>query len=143
MSPKKCFQMLAANVVQRSGIARPTVEAVLPAVFDEIRYQLTQGGLCVPIESFGTFAVVSIPERSRRYNYKGVDELRTYPPEKRLKFAPARNLRLEVDKGEFDPTRKSFLHNPADPPIRRRSNMAYNTRKKVYISSVEKSSHSD
>lgn len=141
MTPKKYFQMMVANIVQRSGIARPTVEAVLPAVFDEIRYQLCQGERCVPIESFGNIAVVDIPERQRRYTYGGRDEIRTLPPKKRIKFAPTRNLRREVDNGLFDPSRRSFSRHPHDPAIRARSHMAYNPRKQVYIGQVQKNSN--
>lgn len=136
MIPKAYLRHFAAAVVKRSGIARPTVEAVLPAVFDEIRYQLTEGKLCVPIEGFGTFAVVDIPERQRHYTYKGADEIRTLPPKKKLKFAPTRNLRREIDAGQFDPSRKSFSRHPNDPPVRARSNMAYNPRKMVYLEPV-------
>lgn len=138
MTPKKYFQMFVANVVQRSGLSRPTVEAILPHVFDEIRYQLTEGQLCVPIESFGTFAVVDIPERQRLYTYKGANEIRTLPPQKRLKFAPTRNLKREIAAGNYDPTRKSFTRNMEDPPVRARSRMAYNPRKNIYLAPVDK-----
>ena len=49
MIPSKYMKIIAGNIVRRSGIARPTVEALLPHVFDEIRWQLTEGTLCVPI----------------------------------------------------------------------------------------------
>ena len=114
------------------------MEAVLPAVFDQIRFDLTEGELCVYIEGFGTFAVIDIPERERRYTYGGRDEIRKLPPKKQLKFAPTRNLRREVTCGKFDPTRKSFSRHPQDPPIRARAHMAYNPRKKVYVGPVEK-----
>ena len=134
------MQRLAAAVVKRSGICLATVEAVLPAVFDEIRYQLIEGKYpCVPIDSFGTFAVVDIPERKRRYTYKGADEIRTYPPEKRLKFRPARNMKRELEQGSFDPTRKSFSRHPKDPILRRRHNMRYQPRKKaIFIEDIRK-----
>ena len=137
MLQKEYLHRFAAAIVKRSGIARPTVEAVLPHIFDEIRYQLTEGKLCVPIESFGTFAVVDIPERQRHYTYGGRDEMRTLPPKKKLKFAPTRNLRREINAGQFDPTRKSFYRHPNDPPVRARSNMAYNPRKTVYLTPID------
>lgn len=133
MIPSKYMKIFAANVVRRSGIARPTVEALLPHIFDEIRWQLTEGTLCVPIESFGTFAVVDIPERKRHYTYNGADEIRTLPPKKQLKFAPTKNLRREVNSGRFDETRRSFSRHHDDPPIRKRKNMGYNPRREVYV----------
>lgn len=136
MHPKKYFQHFAMNVVKRSGISRPTVEAVLPAVFDEIRHQLTEGCLCVPIESFGTFAVVEIPERQRRYTYGGRDEIRTLPAKLQLKFAPTANLRREVTAQRFDPTRQSFVRHLDDPPIRKRKRMGYNDRHEIYLQPV-------
>ena len=111
---------------------------MLPAVFDEIRYQLIEGQYpCVPIESFGTFAVITKPER--RYHYyrpsKGIDEWRTLPEKKCLKFQPAYNLRRELNDGEFDSSRRSFSRHPQDPMIRRRNKMAYvPKRKPIYIS---------
>ena len=116
-------------VVKRSGVCRATVEQVLPAVFDEIRYQLTEGCHFVPIESFGTFAVVDIPERKYHYTYGGRDEIRTVPPCKRLKFAPASNMRREVQAGTYDPTRRSFTRHPKDHPGRPRK---YQSNKKVF-----------
>ena len=132
MQPKKYLQQFAAAVVKRSGIARPTVEALLPHVFDQIRYEMTEGSLCTPIEGFGTFAVVDIPEREHRYTYKGKNELRTLPATKRLKFTPTKNMKREVDAQKFDPTRRAFSHHPQDPKIRRRCDMQYNKRKDVY-----------
>ena len=140
MPPKEYLQRMAAAIVKRSGIARPTVEAVLPHVFDEIRYQLTEGKLCVPIESFGTFAVVNIPERQRHYTYKGADEIRTLAPTLRLKFAPTKNLLREVMQKQYDPSRRSFSRHPDDPPIRKRKNMVYNKRKEVYLLPVQQKS---
>jgi nucleoid DNA-binding protein len=126
MYPKQNLQKFAAAVVKRSGICLATVEQVLPAVFDEIRFQLCEAKRpCVPIDSFGTFAVVDIPERTRRYTYKEKDELRTYPPEKRLKFRPAYNMKRELQAGQFDPTRQSFTRHPDDPIIRKRRQMHY------------------
>ena len=139
MQPKEYLKRLAANIVKRSGIARPTVEAVLPHVFDEIRFQLCEGGYpCVPIEGFGTFAVVNIPERTRHYTYNGADEIRKLPPKKQLKFAPTKNLKREIENGKFDQTRKSFTHHPDDPKIRKRQNMCYNKRNKVFLEAVRK-----
>lgn len=137
MLPKEYITKFAAAVVKRSGIARPTVEAVLPHIFDEIRYQLTEGKYpCVPIEGFGTFAVIDIPERTRRYTYKGANELRTLPAKKKLKFAPTRNMKREIAAGRFDPTRKSFSRHPDDPKIRKRADMRYNKRSDVYLEHV-------
>lgn len=133
MTPGEYLQKLAAAVVKRSGIARSTVEQVLPALFDEIRYQLTEGTLCVPVESFGTFAVVDIPERQRLYTYHGANELRTLPPTKRIKFAPTRNLTREVQNCQFDPSRTSFKRHPNDPMLRKRKDLKYNKRNKVYL----------
>ena len=126
MYPKQYIQKFAAAVVKRSGICQATVEQVLPAVFDEIRYQLCEAKRpCVPIDSFGTFAVIDVPERTRRYTYKDVDELRHYPAEKRLKFRPAKNMKRELQQGRFDPTRRSFTRHPQDPIIRKRRQMHY------------------
>jgi len=136
MQPKQYLQRLAADVVKRSGIARPTVEALLPHVFDEIRYQLTEGNRCVPIEGFGTFAVIDMPERRRRYTYKGKNEIRVIPPMKKLKFAPTKNMKREIDAGRYDPTRKSFSHHPQDPKIRKRCDMQYNRRSEVFLEHV-------
>lgn len=137
MLPKTYLQKLAAAIVKRSGIARPTVEALLPHVFDEIRYQLCEGPYpCVPIESFGTFAIVDIPERERKYTYKGKNEIHRLPATKRLKFKPTSNMKREIDAGRFDPTRRSFSRHPDDPKIRKRANMKYNPRKEVYIEQV-------
>lgn len=133
MRPGNYKEHFIAAVVRRSGICRATVEQVLPAVFDEIRYQLTEGCGCVPVESFGTFAVIDIPERQRHYTYKGLDEMRTLPPTQRLKFAPTRNLTREIQAHQFDPTRRSFTHDPHDPPLRKKKELKYNTRREVYI----------
>lgn len=138
MRPGNYKQHFISAVVKRSGICRATVEQVLPAVFDEIRYQLTEGCGCVPVESFGTFAVIDIPERQRHYTYKGLDEMRTLPPTQRLKFAPTRNLTREIQAHQFDPTRRSFVHDPHDPPIRKKKGLKYNTRREVYILPTKK-----
>jgi len=137
MLPNQYLKTFISAVVERSGICRPTVEAVLPAVFDEIRYQLTEGTLCVPIESFGTFAVVEIPERQRHYTYGGVDEMRTLPAKLKIKFSPSRNFKREVDDEQFDSSRKSFRRHPDDPAIRMRSQMLYNKRSQVYLQTVK------
>lgn len=130
MRPHNYKEHFIAAVVKRCGICRQTVEQVLPAVFDEIRYQLAEGSQCVPIESFGTFALIDIPERQYPYTYKGKNELRTLPPTQRLKFAPTRNMRREVIKEHrFDSTRKSFVHDPHDPPLRRRKELGYRPNK--------------
>ncbi len=122
-----------AAVVKRSGICRATIEQVLPAVFDEIRFQLTEGCGCVPIDSFGTFATVDLPERQRHYTYGGRDEVRSYPPKLKLKFAPTRSMRREIEARRFDTTRKAFLHDSRDPKIRTKKNLAYNKRNTVYV----------
>lgn len=138
MQPGYYQRRFVAAVVKRSGICRSTVEQVLPAVFDEIRCQLSEGARCVPIESFGTFAVIDVPERERRYTYKGADEIRHYDPTQRLKFRPTRNMRREIEEGRFDPSRRSFQRHPSDPPIRTRKNLAYNRRKDVFINQVKR-----
>lgn len=131
MRPHDYRKHFIAAVVKRSGVCRATVEQVLPAVFDEIRHQLAEGSLCVPVESFGTFAVIDIPERQYHYTYGGRDEIRTVPACKRLKFAPTRNMRREVvEQQRFDPTRRSFVHNPKDPPIRKRKGLKYQPNQK-------------
>ena len=127
MLPKEFLQKFAADVSKRCGICQATVEQVLPACFDEIRYRLCEAKYpCVPIESFGTFAIVEIPERERRYTYKDTDEIRHYPPKQQLKFAPTRNTRREIQDHKFDQTRRSFIRHPADPPIRKRKNLQPN-----------------
>lgn len=137
MQPKTYLTKFAAAVVKRSGIARPTVEALLPFVFDEIRYQLCEGSYpCIPIEGFGTFAVIDMPERKRRYTYKGKNEIHVLPAKKKLKFAPTRNMKREIEAGRFDPTRRSFTRHPQDPPIRKRQHMKYNKRSDVYLEHV-------
>ena len=136
--PKVYLQKLAAAVTKRCGICQATVEQVLPAVFDEIRYQLIEGKYpCVPIESFGTFALIDVPEREHRYTYKGANEIHHLPACKRLKFAATRNMRREIDEGRFDPTRKSFSRHPKDPPIRKRKELGYRAdRKNIYKSAT-------
>lgn len=144
MKPKEYLSRFAANVVKRSGISRPTVEALLPHVFDEIRYQLTEGSLCVPIEAFGTFVVIDIPERQRHYTYKDTDEIRTLPPCKRLKFAPTRSFRNEVERQQFDTTHQSFRRNPDDPPIRRRCRLQYNGKQeKIHLRPLRRNMKSE
>lgn len=126
MLPKTYLQKFAANVSKRCGICRATVEVVLPAVFDEIRYQLIEGPYpCCPIESFGTFAVIDRPEHEYLYNYKGANDLRTVPARRQLKFTPTRNMKREVEAARYDPTRKSFSRHPDDPKIRKRNDMRY------------------
>lgn len=139
MLPKTYLQKFASAVVKRSGICKATVEAVLPHIFDEIRYQLTEGNQCVPIESFGTFAVVDIPERRYNYTYKEPHRTIIVPAKKRLKFAPTRNLQREVDEEQFDPSRSSFSRHPEDKPIRRRKDMQYRPMKGgMYIEAQSK-----
>lgn len=130
MLPKTYLKKIAANISKRSGICKATVEAVLPAVFDEIRYQLTEGTLCVPIESFGTFAVINRPEHEFLYNYKGANEVRVVPARMQLKFNPTNNMKREVEAQRFDSTRRSFSRHPDDRPIRKRKDMRYRPVKK-------------
>ncbi len=126
MGPKIYLSKLAKLVSKRSNICVATCEQVLPALFDEIRYQLCEGEYrCVPIESFGTFGVVDIPEREYLYNYKGVKEMRRLPAKKRLKFYPTRHMRQEIEESCFAPSRQSFVNHPDDPPIRKRKHMRY------------------
>jgi len=128
------LKRLVAAVVQESGICTPTVEVVLPAVFDVIRRELAEGPHhCVMIESFGTFAMIDVPEREHLYTYKGKTTLKHLPATKRLKFSPTKNLRREVDAGVFDPSRKSFKHHPSDPILRNRAQMAYRADRKDQI----------
>ena len=122
MQPHKYYQKFTAAIVKRSGICRATVEALLPHVFDEIRYQLCEGPWpCVPIESFGTFAITEKPER--QYKVRGKDEWKTLPPKKFIKFSPTRNFSREMVAGQFDESRRSFSRHPQDPPIRTRAHM--------------------
>lgn len=126
MLPSLYFKKFVADVVKRSGIARPTVEALLPHVFDEIRYRLCEGKTPgVSIESFGTIAVIDKPEHQYHSNYKGVQRVCDVPAKKVIKFAPARNLKREIAAGKFDSSRRSFVHHPADPPLRKRNHMGY------------------
>ena len=145
MLPKEYLTRLSAAVVKRSGICQATVEQVLPALFDEIRYQLIEGRYhCVPIESFGTFGIVEIPERQYHYTYCGKDEMRTLPPKRRLKFYPTRNMRREMEQGIFDPSRQSFKRHPDDPPIAKRKAMKYRPlRKEVYKGATKKLKQQD
>ena len=128
------LKRLVAAVVQESGICTPTVEVVLPAVFDVIRRELAEGPHhCVMIESFGTFAMIDVPEREHQYTYKGQTTMKHLPATKRLKFSPTKNLRREVDAGRFDPTRRSFKHHPGDPVLRNRAQMAYRPERRDQI----------
>ena len=139
MHPKKYLHRFAANVSKRSGISRSTLEVVLPHVFDEIRYQLTEGCLCVPIEAFGTFAVVDIPERQRQYTYKDISEIRTLPACKRLKFRPTKSFQKEIQDQVFDTTHTAFRRNEGDPMIRTRSRLKYNSSDgKIHIRPLKK-----
>ena len=125
MQPHKYYEKFAAAVVKRSGIAKATVMAVLPAVFDEIRYQLTEGNGSVPIESFGTFAVKDVPEHEYLYNHNNANRVCIVPAKKQIKFAPTRNMRREVAEQQYDPSRRSFVHHPKDPVIRQRRDLRY------------------
>lgn len=133
MFPQQYLKKIASAVSKRSGICQATVEQVLPAFIDEVRFQLTEGKLSVPIDSFGTFALIDIPERQHLYTYKGANELRTLPPKKKLKFAPARSFRRELEAGVFDASRKAFCRHPKDPILRNRAQMAYRADRKDQI----------
>lgn len=130
MQPHKYFQKFAAAVVKRSGISRATVEAVLPHVFDEMRYQLTEGSLCVPVEGFGTLYVKDVPEHEYLYNRDGANRVCIVPAKKQIKFAPTRNLTDEVNSGQFDQSRRSFVRMPGDPMLRKRHDMRYKPAKR-------------
>lgn len=131
MRPRDYKEHFIGAVVRRSGICRATVEQVLPAVLDEIRYQLSEGFGFVPIESFGTFAIVDIPERQYHYTYK-CDRIINLPPTKRIKFLPTRNLRNEINAGQFDPTRRSFTHDSRDPLLRKKKDIRYRNDQKGF-----------
>ena len=121
----KFYQKFAADIVRRSGISRPTVEALLPHVFDEIRYILTEGNGDIAIEGFGTFYVKDVPEHEYLYNRNNANRICTVPAKKQIKFAPARNLTDEMNAGKFDTNRHSFTRMPGDPLLRHRSDMRY------------------
>ena len=126
MLPSKYFKKFAAAVVQRSGISRATVEQVLPAVFDEIRYQLTtEDRPCVPIEGFGTFAVIDRPEHEFLYHRGDIKKVCPVPARRQLKFTPTKNMKREVEARQYDPSRRSFTRHHDDPPIRMRKDMRY------------------
>lgn len=122
----------AMAVSKRCGISHATLEVAIPAVFDEIRQMLAEGdkqGFI--IESFGTFVVKQMPAREYHYNNpkKGIDRIVPLPPKKIIKLSPARNLQREVDAGQFDPSRQSFVWNPDDPRPRYIAHMKYKKRK--------------
>ena len=124
MLPKQFLTQLAKDVSKRCGICTATVEQVLPAFVDEIRYILAESKYpCIPIESFGTFAMIDVPERDRLYTYKGKSEIRHLPAKRKLKFSPTHSFRRELEDGKFDPTRKSFSRHPKDRRIRKRGDM--------------------
>lgn len=130
MLPHKHSQKFAAAVVKRSGLSLATVEVMLPAVFDEIRYQLTEGSLCVAIEGFGTLYVKDVPEHEYLYNRNGESRICTVPAKKKIKFAPTRNMTGEVNAGKFDDARHSFVRMPGDPLLRKRQDLRYRPAKK-------------
>lgn len=120
------FRRMVMAIVRESGICRQTVEQVLPVVFDVIRRELVEGEKqWVAIESFGTFAIKEIPEREHLYTYKGKSEMRHLPAKRVLKFSPTKNFKNEVDRRQYDPTRKSFTRHPDDPSIRVRAKFKY------------------
>lgn len=134
------LKKFAADVVKRSGLSRSTVEALLPHVFDEIRFRLCEAKYpCVPIEGFGTFAVIDKPEHQYHSNYKGVQKVVDIPAKKVIKFAPTRNLRLEVNAQKFDPERRSFYRHPNDPAIRKRQHMQYQKGRPINAKPILKS----
>ena len=118
------FRRLVAAVSRESGICKPTVEVVLPVVFDVMRRDLTEGDKqCVQIESFGTLAVKELSARGYHYRRpeKGIDRWVEKPARRILKFSPTKNMRRAVEQGRFDPSRRSFFHHPDDPKMRYRS----------------------
>ena len=126
MCPKSHrLRKLASAVSKRSGISLQTLEVAIPAIFDEIRHQLAEGDQYVIIESFGTFASITIPERQRHYVYGDVDEVRTLPPKRKIRFAPAAGMRHDVEAGHFDTDRRSFELKVGDPKPRSRAGMLY------------------
>ena len=133
MFPQQYLKKIAAAVSKRSGICQATVEQVLPAFIDEVRFQLSEGRLSVPIESFGTFAMIEIPEREHQYTYKGVTSTKHLPPKKKIKFAPAKSFRREIETGHYDNSRKSFSRHPKDPVLRNRAQMAYRPERRDQI----------
>ena len=129
MMPKENCNRFVSAVVKRSGICKATVEQVLPAIFDEIRYQLVEGKYpCVPIDSFGTFATKEMPRRQYHNTRGGKNELRILEPKKIIRFVAAHNFLCELQRGEFDPTRRAFTRHPDDPIIRRRKSIKYKPR---------------
>lgn len=119
------LRKLASAVSKRSGISLQTLEVAIPAIFDEIRYQLAEGDQYVIIESFGTFASIIIPERQRHYVYGDVDEVRTLPPKRKIRFSPSTGMRHDVEAGRFDTARRSFELKAGDPKPRSRAGMLY------------------
>lgn len=120
------FRRMVMAIVRESGICRQTVEQVLPVVFDVIRRELVEGEKqWVAIESFGTFAIKEVPEREHLYTYNGKSEMRHLPAKRVLKFSPTKNFKNEVDRRQYDPTRKSFTRHPDDPSIRVRAKFKY------------------
>lgn len=113
---------MARKISKRSGIALPTVEEVLKAAFDEWRQELTEGSGQVLVESFGTMSVKEVPARSYHYYRpeKGIDRMVHLETKRVLKFTPTRNLKREVNQGQFDASRKAFFRHPDDPKIRYR-----------------------
>lgn len=126
-SPRNYLTKIAAAVSKRCGIHQATVEQVLPAFIDELRYRIIEDPYhCVPIESFGTFGIKNLPARQHMYGYNEAErKLRILPPKDMLKFYPTRNMRREVEAGKVDWSRKSFHRHPQDPVIRKRAAMIY------------------
>ena len=118
------YKNFVKAVSKRTGLTCATLEVAIPAVFDELRWILCESdNPCLPIESFGTFAIIDIPERDRQYTYKGKSELRHLPAKQKLKFSPTRNMRREIEERHFDESRQAFVRHPDDPPIRKRGEM--------------------
>lgn len=125
MLPDTTLNRFASAVSKRCGICSATVKQVLPAVFDEIRYQVCEGKRnCVQIDSFGTFLLIDIPEREYHYTYK-CDKIVHLPATKKFKFVPAKNVKEEGEQAKFDPTRTAFRRRPSDPPLGKRSRMMF------------------
>lgn len=117
---------MAVAVQKRCGVHHATVEQVLVAFIDEVRYRVVEDRWhCVPIESFGTFALKELPERQHMYGYHGERKMHTLPPKNLMKFCPTKNMRLDVEAGKIDWSRRSWQRHPQDPMIRRRCDMRY------------------
>ena len=129
MPSKLYYKRFASAVSKRCGISAAAIEVALPAIFDEIRYRLTEGPLSFEIESFGTFCAKDVPEHEFLYHRGDVQEVRIVPAKRVLKFRPTKSMKNEVETGHFNADRESFTHHPDDPKISRRNDMRYRKQK--------------